>query len=45
MAGGHERSGREAKKPRREKPKATVAALPFASPRAKAVTPTPEPKK
>jgi hypothetical protein len=45
MAKGQKRSGREPKKPKKEKPKATVAASPFASARAKPAMPPPEPKK
>jgi hypothetical protein len=43
MAKGQKRSGREPKKPKQNKPKATAAASPFAAVRAKpASTPKPE---
>lgn len=45
MAKGQKRSGREPKKLKKEKPKATVATSPFAAARSKLATPSPEPKK
>jgi hypothetical protein len=45
MAKGQERSGREPKKPKRDKPKAKVAASPFAAARGKPAEPTPADKK
>lgn len=45
MAKGQKRSGREPKKPKKEKPKAAVAASPFAAVRTRPAMPTPESKK
>jgi hypothetical protein len=45
MAKGQKRSGREPKKPKKEKPKAAVSESPFSAARAKAATPVSEPKK
>ena len=45
MAKGQKRSGREPKKPKKEKPKTIAASSPFSAARAKSATPTPEPKK
>lgn len=45
MAKGQKRSGREPKKPKKEKPKAAVAASPFAAVRTRPAMSTPESKK
>ena len=42
MAKGQERSGREPKKPKQDKPKAKAAASPFAAARAKPLARPPE---
>ena len=45
MAKGQKRSGREPKKPKRDKPEAKAAASPFAAVHAKPLAHTPEQKK
>lgn len=45
MAKGQKRSGREPKKPKRDKPQAKAAASPFAAARGKPPEPTPAGKK